>query len=308
MAQFIGAHGSEIPAAQWAEIETFVCAAITDMHFDRTHDAKNYFTAATRLAHWAFFEAGLELEREVIFHPEVIATFISQGCDDLKPSSRGSYRSRALQMTDKFFPGLRGNVKNQALEDFDNAPEPYTDQEVIELRHWAGNQGTRYRSVNMTLMLALGIGAGLSNSEIAAVTAGDVQVDDHGVVIRVRGDRPREVPVLAEWESEIAQLARAAMRPTLHLICPRRRVLNNPSLIAALILDGSTPPVTVTVQRMRSTWIVGHLNARVPRDVVARAAGIKRTEGLSRYDKFLAPTDTSSARTLLRDGSEGTAA
>lgn len=160
----------------------------------------------------------------------------------------------------------------------------------------------------MTMLLALGLGAGLANSEIAAVTAGDVHVDGDGVIIRVRGDRAREVPVLAEWEGEIAQLARAAMRPALHLICPRRRVLDNPSLIAALILDGSTPPVRVTVQRMRSTWIVGHLDARVPRDVLAQAAGIKDTEGLSRYDKFMAPTDPVTARRALRDGSEGTAA
>lgn len=115
VSQFIGAHGSEIAADHWPAIEEFVCAVITDMHFDRTHDAKNYFTAVTRLVHWACFEAGLDLDREIIFHPETIATFISQGCDDLKPSSRGSYRSRALQVTDRFFPGLRGDVRNQSL-------------------------------------------------------------------------------------------------------------------------------------------------------------------------------------------------
>lgn len=311
MSKFIGAHGSQVPDHEWAVISPFVRAAISDMRFDRTHDAKNYFTAVTRLAHWAHFVAGFELTREVVFSPQVITNFVFSGCDDLKESSRASYRSRLNQVTDKLLPGARAGVWTHPLHRFDNASAPYSAEEVRGLRFWAKNQATDYRSLNLTLLLALGIGAGLMNSEIAAVQASDVTIDDEGVLVRVTADPdrvgglpPRVVPMLADWEAEVATVAKAAMRPGQYLICPRRRVKANPSLIAALILDASTPPVQLTSQRLRSTWLVSHLDAGVDRRVLASYAGLQSGKNLTRFEKFMARPDLEGARQLLRRDDE----
>lgn len=52
--------------------------------------------------------------------------------------------------------------------------------------------------------------------------------------------------------------------------------------------------------RLRSTWLVGLFNDRVPITVIVAAAGVDTLHGLSRILPFLDPVPAEQAATLLR--------
>ena len=83
-------------------------------------------------------------------------------------------------------------------------------------------------------LVCLGAGAGLIRGDLRDVRGTDVACRSGGVVVTVRGARPRAVPVLARYHAPLLAAARSAGGG---LICggsdPGRRNLTNP-LISAL--------------------------------------------------------------------------
>ena len=102
-------------------------------------------------------------------------------------------------------------------------------------------------------LVCLGAGAGLIRGDLRDVRGTDVGCRSGGVVVTVRGARPRAVPVLARYHARL--LAAAAFAGT-GLICggtdPGRRNLTNP-LIRALDGGGGLPRLDTS--RLRATWL-----------------------------------------------------
>ncbi len=127
-------------------------------------------------------------------------------------------------------------------------------------------------------LVCLGAGAGLIRADLRDVRGADVACRSGGVVVTVRGARPRAVPVLARYHAPLLAAARFAGTG---LICggadPGRRNLTNP-LISAL--DGGTGPAPAghvpaagdLAGRGRGAAGAGHVHAR-GRDQLLPAAG-----------------------------------
>jgi hypothetical protein len=102
-------------------------------------------------------------------------------------------------------------------------------------------------------LVCLGAGAGLIRGDLRDVRGADVACRSGGVVVSVRGARPRTVPVLARYHSRLLAAARFAGTA---LVCggtdPGRRNLTNP-LIAAL--DGGSGLPRLDTSRLRATWL-----------------------------------------------------
>jgi integrase len=102
-------------------------------------------------------------------------------------------------------------------------------------------------------LVCLGAGAGLIRSDLRDVRGSDVAARSGGVVVTVRGARPRTVPVLARYH---ARLLAAALSAGGGLICggadPGRRNITNP-LIKALDGGGGLPRLDAS--RLRATWL-----------------------------------------------------
>lgn len=274
-------------------------AAVADCNAKTPYEARRLIGPFARLTHWAWQVACLPLERDVVCRREVIAEFIEKGCEGFAVASKGTYRARLHSMSDVLLsaplrahrppPIGRGNVI-----------APYTPGEVTLLRHWALGQATQHRRVNAHVLLALGLGAGLSAAETMAVQAQHVLIDDLGAQIEVQGDRARLVPVLAEWEQPLIDLAGSAMRPEMWLFSPGRQSASPKNLISHFIRRSNDAPVHIHSQRLRSTWLVDHLAAGTPTPVLMRAAGLESLEPLSRYLPFVPEIDSTEARRLLR--------
>jgi hypothetical protein len=102
-------------------------------------------------------------------------------------------------------------------------------------------------------LVCLGAGAGLIRGDLRDARGTDVACRSGGVVVQVRGDRARVVPVLARYQSRLLAAARFAGSG---LVCggadPGRRNLTHP-LVAALDGGGGLPRLDTS--RLRATWL-----------------------------------------------------
>lgn len=293
----------KIPAEHWTTIGDFVRAAVDDCDGLTPYEASNLMHAASHLVHWTWRVAGLPLERDVVFRPAVVQEFIARGCSFWSPSIRGNRRSQLMRMSELLLGPDLAPVRGEPLPNPDPS-SPYSPAEVTSLRSWANGQSTSFRVVNANVLLALGLGAGLSNSEIVGARAEHITVDTDGVLVEVTGKRARVVPVLAEWESVLADVADAVMRADMPLFRPRCS-RETQHLISNFVSDGQKGRVRAVPQRMRATWLVTHMAAGTPVVPLMAAAGVDSLEALTRYVRFVPGVDRGEVRRRLRHGTGG---
>jgi integrase len=135
----------------------------------------------------------------------------------------------------------------------ERAKKPYGPAEIAGFLALADAQPARERRMRAAGLVCLGAGAGLIRGDLREVRGTDVACRSGGVIVSVRGARPRTVPVLARYHSRLLAAARFAGNA---LVCggtgPGRRNLTNP-LIAAL--DGGSGLPRLDTSRLRATWL-----------------------------------------------------
>ena len=121
----------------------------------------------------------------------------------------------------------------------ERAKEPYSPAEIAGYLALADAQPTPARRMRAAGLICLGAGAGLIRADLRAVHGTDVTCRSGGVIVTVRGARPRLVPVLARYHYRL--LAAAASAGT-GLICggtdPGRRNITNPLIRALAAVPG----------------------------------------------------------------------
>jgi hypothetical protein len=134
----------------------------------------------------------------------------------------------------------------------ERAKAPYSPAQIAGYLALADAQpaGRRMRAAGL---VCLGAGAGLIRGDLREVRGTDVACRSGGVIVTVRGARPRMVPVLARYHARLLAAARSAGTG---LVCggagPGRRNLTNP-LIRALDGGGGLPRLDTS--RLRATWL-----------------------------------------------------
>jgi integrase len=145
-------------------------------------------------------------------------------------------------------------------------------------------------------LVCLGAGAGLIRSDLRDVRGRDVACRSGGVMVTVRGTRPRAVPVLARYHALLLAAARFAGNG---LVCggadPGRRNLTNP-LISAL--DGGTGLPRLDTSRLRATWLA-EVAELLGLATFMQAAGISCSQRLGDLVAGLEPAGETGAVRLL---------
>jgi hypothetical protein len=135
----------------------------------------------------------------------------------------------------------------------ERAKQPYSPAQIGGFLALADAQPTTGRRMRAAGLVCLGAGAGLIRGDLRDVRGSDVACRSGGVVVTVRGTRPRAVPVLARYHARLLAAARFAGTG---LICggadPGRRNLTNPLIIA---LDGGTGLPRLDTSGLRATWL-----------------------------------------------------
>jgi len=253
--------------------------------------AKNLLWAVGKLADYGI-GLGLEAVPGVLLHPSTAERF-TRCAPGLSGAARRTLRTNLRFAGRRVVPHLYPADLPLPRE---RAKEPYRRAEIAGFLALADAQPTMERRMRAAGLVCLGAGAGLIRGDLRDARGTDVACRSGGVVLDVRGSRPRAVPVLARYHARLLAAARFAGDG---LICggadPGRRNLTNP-LVAALDGGGGLPRLDTS--RLRATWLADCAQ-QLGLATFMRAAGISCSQRLGDLVAGLEPAGEAGAVRLL---------
>jgi hypothetical protein len=226
------------------------------------------------LTRWATGE-GLALDREVLLDPDTVERFVEQGLVGVR--SAPTYRSILRRLGPELTKQAPWEPRPKSIARRQVAP-PFTETQVARLVAAAVNQPTPGRVRAARALLALGLGTGLDGRWVSSVRGTDVTFNDGVVLVSVGAPVARAVPVLADWECEVLELAQIAEDEAL-VGAVSESDNRTHHLTAKLVLPLGCPAYSPA--RLRSTWLLSHLSRGTRLPELASAAGLKGVTVLS---------------------------
>jgi len=282
--------------ATWSRIEDLVRSSVVTATPTTVYDAQALMTVVTELVVWVD-TLGLPLDPVVVFHPDTIDRFAREGCAHLAGGTQFNYR-RQLRAVGAAVLGPEAYPPRALSLNRSDPVGPYTPKEVASLWSWCRGLPTeRYRH-NVAVVLAFGLGTGITAQQLSRLVGTDVSSDRAGVMVHVIGTRSRDVPVLRRWEHKVAVLAAEAGDGAIFL--PERTGITRrqiPNFIARCP-KGDAPALNMV--RLRVTWIVGHLAAGTQIKALELASGVDASQ-LVKYARYVGAPDAERARQMLHD-------
>src|SRR5512142_1302997 len=279
------------PSSVSAEAAAFARDVITQAGPQGRERAKNLLWAAGKLADYAA-SLGLDLVPGVVLHPSVAERFTrcAPGLSGVaRRTLRTNLRFIGRRVVPQFYPADLPLPRERAKQ-------PYSPAEIGGYLALADAQPTAERRMRAAGLVCLGAGAGLIRGDLREVRGTDVACRSGGVLVSVRGARPRAVPVLARYRARL--LAAAAFAGT-SLVCggtdPGRRNLTNPLIRA---LDGGSGLPRPDTSRLRATWLA-EVAELLGLATFMHAAGISCSQRLGDLIAGLEPAGEAGAVRLL---------
>jgi integrase len=165
--------------------------------------AKNLLWAAGKLADYAV-PLGLEAVPGVLLHPSVAERFTrcAPGLSGVaRRTLRTNLRFIGRRVVPQFYPADVPLPRERSKQ-------PYSPAEIAGYLALADAQPTAERRMRAAGLVCLGAGAGLIRGDLRDVRGTDVARRSGGVVVTVRGARPRTVPVLAACHAPLLAASR----------------------------------------------------------------------------------------------------
>ena len=278
---------------RWCEVRTFVLVCTRDLDPPTWEIAYRTLRILAALATWAVDE-GLPLDPEFVLDPDSVERFIRglSGSD----LTRATYRSVLRRVGPALTKKAPWEPRPLSMSRRQVAP-PYAGSEVEQLRRTALHQPSAGRRRAARAILALGLGSGLDGRWLAHVRASDVGLRNGVVTVYVRDPSPRAVPVLAGWENEVLELAASAGDE--FLVGGTSISKNRTNDLTRWIVTPAGRP-RLSAPRLRTTWLLWHLDAGTRLTELARAAGLQGVTVLSDLLGFVAPLSKRDADLMLR--------
>lgn len=259
---------------------------------DRAADRRSRRLIA-RLAQWATAQ-GVPLERELIFDPDTVERFFEIGLANDR--SAATYRSVLRAIGPKITKSAPWEPRPKAVKRRQLA-KPYSSSELKVLFGDAADQPSANRRQAAEAFLLLGLGAGLDGRWVARVRSVDVSRRGEAVVVGVGAPAPREIVVRAEFEGALESLRDRSRDP--YLVGGNSRSKNRTGhLVASLHVPTGHPPLAPA--RLRSTWLLSHLDAGTRLPELCRTAGVAGTGVFADLLGFLEPIPDDDAVAMLR--------
>jgi integrase len=253
--------------------------------------AKNLLWAAGRLAGFGV-GLGLDAAPGALLHPSVAERF-TRCAPGLSPVARRTLRTNLRFIGRRVMPRLYPADLPLPRE---RSKAPYSPAQIDGYLALAGAQPTPARRMRAAGLVCLGAGAGLIRADLRAVRGADVICRSGGVIVQVRGTRPRVVPVLARYHEPLLAAARfAGTGLVTGGTDPGRRNLTTPLTRS---LAGGTGLPRLDTSRLRATWLRDC--ADLPGlATFMHAAGITCSQRLGDLLATLEPTGEAEAVALL---------
>src|SRR5271166_2930330 len=238
------------PSSVSAEGAAFARDVVTRAGPEGRDRAKSLLWAAGKLADYGI-GLGLDAVPEVLLHPSTAERF-TRCAPGLSGPARRTLRTNLRFIGRRVVPQLYPADLPLPRE---RAKQPSAPAQISGFLALADAQPTAERRMRAAGLVCLGAGAGLIRGDLRDARGSDVACRSGGVVVAVRGARPRTVPVLARYHARLLAAARFAGHG---LICggadPGRRNITSPLITA---LDGGAGLPRLDTSRLRATWLAG---------------------------------------------------
>ncbi|WP_448711957.1 hypothetical protein [Microbacterium profundi] len=268
-------------APYWDELAPVVVAAVSKTARLTGREPRALYPVATALVLWAWQTKGVDLDVGRMFRRRIVEEFVHRGMNSYTRGSRATYRSMLIAIVDAVTPPSEQPFPIPRSE----PTPPYTLSEIAVLRSWSSSQGSSTRRQDASVLLALGFGGGLATRELLALRVSDVDARPDGVHVLVWEKRPRLVPVLPVWETALRDAVRDAAAGD--WLFRRGRTGVRPGQVTDFLHRGHTTELDVRPARMRTTWMLTHLQAGTPPRELLRIAGLENLAALDRLTRFL---------------------
>ncbi len=253
--------------------------------------AKNLLWAAGKLADYGI-GLGLDQVPQTLLHPSVIERFTAHA-PGLTGVTRRTLRTNLRFLARAVVPQL---CPADAPLPRERARAPYTRAEIGGYLALADAQPTLARRMRAGGLVCLGAGAGLIRSDLRQVRGTDVCCRAGGVIVTVRGARPRVVPVLARYHDILLASAEfAGDQLVTGGTDPARKNVTNP---LARSLAGGTGLPRLDTSRLRATWLAEAAEL-IGLATFMAAAGISCSQRLGDITAALQPGDEAATVALL---------
>src|SRR3984885_4997302 len=253
--------------------------------------AKNLLRAAARLAGYAV-PLGLDPAPEVLLHPSVIERFAAHA-PGLTGVTRRTLRANLRFLARRVVPQLAPADTPLPRE---RAKAPYAPAQIDGYLALAAAQPTAARRMRAGGLVCLGAGAGLIRADLRQVCGTDICCRSGGVIVEVRGARPRPGPVLARYHDVLLASARfAGSGLVIGGTDPARH--NRTTPLARSLAGGAGLP-RLDTSRLRATWLADCAQL-MGLATFMHAAGITCSQRLGDIIATLPPGDEASAVALL---------
>lgn len=279
----------------WEQVGPFVRACVDQARFVDSDTVRTSLTAVAHLALWCWKNAGFDLSVEEVFAERTVQRYLDFRTDLTEPT-RGSTRSRLRDVARRLEVPI--DTSHATPLPKAAAPTPYTRADITALRASVLGQSTSYRQRNLAILLALGGGVGIQASELMALRLDDIERGAEGTTVRITDKYTRLVPMIREWEDLLGEyLPHSGDEPWVFLPTAKDRSKNS---ISSFLQKTSRSGPRPNLQRLRSTWIVSHLNARGPIPALMYGAGVEWLTSIGRYVTYADPLTVDEVLAALR--------
>lgn len=199
----------------WTAIAPVTREIITTVKPGSIEMASKYLRALARHIALRFIGGHQITDTRLLFNDQTLAqTLVGSSANLLSDSSRANELALLYRIRQNLHPETYAKAPSLKINKSPLAA-PYTQVELTALLAWA-RQRSAVRNIRIHGALLLSLACGLDGSEFPSVTGLDLFWTPWGLVVRAPGvstssnRKARFIPVLAEYESELTNLAKIA--------------------------------------------------------------------------------------------------
>ena len=267
---------------EWESVGPVVREMVLALPFVSASSTRHAMTFATRFCLWAHRQH-FPLEATLLLSFQVIEAFTAS-----VGKSASTYRSFLRRLAAANDLGEFGEMQSGTPEKYEGTTllSPYTRQEIASILFFASSLSNEVRRDKIQGLVLLAAGCGFLGRDFYGVSKDHLHHHDQMLFIRTHD---RCAMVLPEYEDALLDFASKRSEPCLVDMANIREL---PQQCARWTANRVGVPQARSY-RLRNTYVVSLLNARMSLRDVLLSSGISTLDGLNAYLPFLeAPSET----------------
>ncbi|WP_161498719.1 site-specific integrase [Microterricola pindariensis] len=273
-------YAPRVPASQWQAVREFVIGNAVQMQFRKFETVRRHMTMASRFTAWVWTTTGSELTADRVFTERNVYRYLQ---DQYPKHSEGHRWGIARELASVARSLADTRVAQLPAPAPSTRRKPFTDAEIAAMHSWANSLSTTHKRQNASAILGLAGGAGLRSQDLVEIRLRDIDVVDGRLFVTVPGPNPRRVPVRHPWTRTLLRAIDGRANAD-EYVFRGHRLAEYPPHALQVFLTEHPCRIRPTVSRLRTSWIVDHINNGLPLHVLLAVTGLKNAASL---DKFL---------------------